>query len=159
MKGTTALFVSGGLALLGGLIAILFPMPASLAVAVFVGWMFLLSGVFGLWVGFSDPAVRRLHLAVNGEVIPLITGQPAEPIVLQSLDVNVTWTNRFTLTPTDAQTKLGAPLFQTNANVTKVSFTFFITTIWTNSQIRFPNRLIICAVLVISNSTHLDISS
>ena len=80
----------------------------------------------GLWVGFSDPAVRRLHLAVNGEVIPLITGQPSGPIALQALDVNVTWTNRFTLTPSDAQTKLGAPLFQTNANL-KVDFRWFET--------------------------------
>lgn len=80
----------------------------------------------GLWVGFSDPTVRRLHLAVNGEVIPLITGQPSGPIALQALDVNVTWTNRFTLIPADAQTKLGAPLFQTNANL-KVDFRWFET--------------------------------
>ncbi|MGD9916463.1 MAG: HdeD family acid-resistance protein [Paenirhodobacter sp.] len=74
MKGTTALFVSGGLALLGGLIAILFPLPASLAVAVFVGWMFLLSGVLGLWAGFSDTTIPARGWLMLFALLQLVVG-------------------------------------------------------------------------------------
>ena len=48
MKGTTSLIVSGALALAGGAIALIFPLPASLAVTLFVGWAFLFSGALGL---------------------------------------------------------------------------------------------------------------
>lgn len=74
MKGTTALFTAGGLALLGGLVAILFPLPASLAVAVFVGWMFLLSGVLGLWAGFSDPAMPSRGWLMLFGLLQLVVG-------------------------------------------------------------------------------------
>ncbi len=74
MKGATALILAGGLALLGGFAALIFPLPASLAVAVLVGWMFLLSGVFGLWAGFSDPAMPgRVWLMLFG-LLQLVVG-------------------------------------------------------------------------------------
>lgn len=54
MKGNTALIISGAIALIAGVIALVFPLPASLAVAIFVAWGFVLSGVLGLWAVFSN---------------------------------------------------------------------------------------------------------
>ncbi len=71
----------------------------------------------GLWVGISDPEPRQLYLTVYGEVTPLVTGQPDGPIPLEAADVNVIWTNRFTLIPTDERTRLGAPQVETDANL------------------------------------------
>ena len=55
MKSSTLSIVAGVLALIGGVIALAFPLPAGLALTVYVGWALVLSGVFGLWTGFSDP--------------------------------------------------------------------------------------------------------
>ena len=54
MKGSTSLIIAGIVALVAGIIALVFPLPASLAVAIFVGWGFVFSGVMGLWAAFSD---------------------------------------------------------------------------------------------------------
>lgn len=54
MKGSTALIIAGVVALIGGIVALAFPLPASLAVAIFVGWAFVVSGALGLWAAFSD---------------------------------------------------------------------------------------------------------
>ena len=74
MKGTTSLFVAGTLALLGGLVAILFPLPASLAVAVFVGWLFLFSGVLALWAGFSDRTIPARGWLMGFGLLDLVVG-------------------------------------------------------------------------------------
>ena len=54
MKGSTFGIIAGVLALLGGIFALVFPLPAGLTVAVFVAWSFVLSGAFGLWAVFAD---------------------------------------------------------------------------------------------------------
>ena len=54
MKASTLAIVAGVLALIGGIIALIFPLPAGLALTVFIGWAFIVSGVVGLWAGFSD---------------------------------------------------------------------------------------------------------
>ena len=54
MKGSTALIIAGIVALVAGIVALAFPLPASLAVTFFVGWAFLISGGLGLWAAFSD---------------------------------------------------------------------------------------------------------
>ncbi|WP_283176756.1 DUF308 domain-containing protein [Gemmobacter sp. 24YEA27] len=54
MKGSTTSILAGVLAVIAGLIALIFPLPASLAVAVFVGLAFLISGALGLFAAFSD---------------------------------------------------------------------------------------------------------
>jgi len=74
MKGTTSLFTAGTLALLGGLAAILFPMPASLAAVVFVGWLFLFSGVFALWAGFSDKTIPARGWLMGFGLLDLVIG-------------------------------------------------------------------------------------
>lgn len=59
MKGSTALILAGILALIGGIVALVFPLPASLAVTVFVGWSFILSGALGMWAAFSDAGMAH----------------------------------------------------------------------------------------------------
>lgn len=59
MKGSTALIISGAIALIAGIVALVFPLPASLAVAMFVAWGFVFSGVMGLWAVFSNAAVTN----------------------------------------------------------------------------------------------------
>lgn len=53
MKGSTALIAAGVLALVAGIAALAFPLPASLAVTALVGWAFVISGALGLWAVFS----------------------------------------------------------------------------------------------------------
>ncbi|MEI7898708.1 MAG: DUF1573 domain-containing protein [bacterium] len=70
-----------------------------------------------LWVNFDDPAQRIVRLNVYGEVLPLFTGLPTEPIALQSQDTHVVWTNRFTLVSRRAEFRLGTPQIETNSNL------------------------------------------
>lgn len=57
MKRSTALTIAGIVSILAGIFALVFPLPASIAVTIFVGWSFLLSGVLGLWAAFSSPGL------------------------------------------------------------------------------------------------------
>lgn len=74
MKGATSLIVSGALALIGGIIALIFPLPASLAVTLFVGWAFLISGAIGLWAAFSDKEMPSRGWAGAFALLDLIVG-------------------------------------------------------------------------------------
>ncbi|KFI28920.1 HdeD family acid-resistance protein [Paenirhodobacter enshiensis] len=74
MKGTTSLIVSGALALAGGAIALIFPLPASLAVTLFVGWAFLFSGALGLWSVFSDKEMPSRGWAAAFALLDLVVG-------------------------------------------------------------------------------------
>ena len=74
MKGTTVLIISGILALLGGFAALVFPLPASLAVTVFVGWAFLISGALGLWAAFSDKAMPHRGWSGFFALVDLVVG-------------------------------------------------------------------------------------
>ena len=71
-------------------------------------------GVFerGLWVNFSGGDRQRVYLAVAGEVVPLFGGVPSDPVILKSRDLNVVWTNRYTLTPSEAGLRLGTPVVE-----------------------------------------------
>ena len=71
-------------------------------------------GVFerGVWVNFSGAARQRVYLSLAGEVIPLFSGVPPDPVILKSRDLNVVWTNRYTLTPSEAGLLLGAPIVE-----------------------------------------------
>ncbi len=71
----------------------------------------------GLWVHFDDPAKTRVLLNVSGEVIPAFTGAPFETLILRSRDTSVVWTNRCTLTATEAGFRLGSPQIETNAQL------------------------------------------
>ena len=71
-------------------------------------------GVFerGLWVNFSGGDQQRVYLAVAGEVVPLFSGVPSDPVILKSRDLNVVWTNRYTLTPSEAGLRLDPPVVE-----------------------------------------------
>jgi len=71
----------------------------------------------GLWVSFSGASLRRVHLAVNGEVRPLFEGLPSVPISFQSAEMSAVWTNRYVLTPTEAGIRLDSPKVGSNGNV------------------------------------------
>lgn len=74
MKGSTFSVIAGVLALLGGIFALIFPLPAGLTVAVFVAWAFVISGAFGLWAAFADKDMTgRLWVALMA-LIELVLG-------------------------------------------------------------------------------------
>lgn len=65
MKGSTTCLTIGALALLGGLIALIFPFFASLAATGTVGATFLFLGVIGLYAALADSGLRdRLWLGL-----------------------------------------------------------------------------------------------
>ncbi len=74
MKGTTFLVIAGILALLGGFGALIFPLPASLAVTVLVGWAFLISGVVGLWAAFSGNDMSHRGWAGLFSLLDIVVG-------------------------------------------------------------------------------------
>lgn len=59
MRSSTLLIAAGILALIAGVAALAFPLPASLAVTVLTGWAFLISGVLGLWAAFSNEGLQH----------------------------------------------------------------------------------------------------
>ncbi|WP_371168865.1 HdeD family acid-resistance protein [Aliiroseovarius sp. 2305UL8-7] len=52
MKSSTGLVLIGVLALAGGILALVNPFAASISVEIFLGWLFLISGAFGLASAF-----------------------------------------------------------------------------------------------------------
>ncbi|MDD4018741.1 MAG: DUF1573 domain-containing protein, partial [Kiritimatiellae bacterium] len=80
---------------------------------------FQVQGVFerGLWVNFAGGDRQRVYLAVAGEVVPLFRGVPSDPVILKSRDLNVVWTNRYTLTPSEAGLCLGAPVVEAHGRL------------------------------------------
>lgn len=74
MTGKTSLYVSGALALICGIIALIFPLPASLAVTLFVGWAFLISGVIGLWAAFSDKTLASRGWTAAYSALNVVVG-------------------------------------------------------------------------------------
>jgi uncharacterized membrane protein HdeD (DUF308 family) len=74
MKGSTVSLIAGALALLAGMIALVFPLPASLAVTVFVGASFLVSGAFGLFGAFSDSSLPQRGWIALFAALQLVLG-------------------------------------------------------------------------------------
>ncbi|NPD14301.1 hypothetical protein HOY34_03690 [Xinfangfangia sp. D13-10-4-6] len=74
MKGSTASIVAGALAFIAGLIALIFPLPASLAVTVFVGVAFLVAGALGLFAAFSDSEMPSRGWVMLFALMQLILG-------------------------------------------------------------------------------------
>ena len=65
----------------------------------------------GVWLITNDPVNPKILFKVTGEVLPLFTGVPTEPIVLQSENEGGAFTNKFTLKGADPKYTLGEPKF------------------------------------------------
>ena len=74
MKGSTTALIAGALALLGGIIALIFPLPAGLAVTTFVGAAFLVAGVISLFSAFSNEALPRRGWVAFFALLQIILG-------------------------------------------------------------------------------------
>lgn len=74
MKGSTISLIAGGLALVGGIVALVFPLPAGLAITTFAGAAFLVSGAFGLFAAFSDRALPRRGWVAALSALQLLLG-------------------------------------------------------------------------------------
>lgn len=74
MKGSTVALIAGVLAFLGGIVALVFPLPVGLAVATFVGAAFLVSGAFGLFAAFSDKTLPRRGWVGAFSALQLVLG-------------------------------------------------------------------------------------
>jgi len=65
MSSSTGALWGGVLAILGGIVALLFPLPTGLAITAFTGIAFLISGALGLFTAFRDSTMQhRLWLGL-----------------------------------------------------------------------------------------------
>jgi hypothetical protein len=76
-----------------------------------------------LWVQTDDVRNPRILLSVVGTVRSLFSGLPPMPVRLVAQDARASWTNRYTLTPSDEGLVLGAPQIATNDLLMSVSVT------------------------------------
>lgn len=74
MKGSTIALFAGVLALMGGIIALLFPLPAGLAVTTFTGVAFLIAGALGLFGAFSHKDMPRRGWVAFIALLQLVLG-------------------------------------------------------------------------------------
>lgn len=90
MKATTLTIVTGALALLGGIAALAFPLPASLAVTAFVAVFFLIGGAGGLYAGVFDADLPRRGWVLAFGLVQVVLGvwllaRPFEALVSLTL--------------------------------------------------------------------------
>ncbi len=74
MKPATIMIIAGVLALIGGFVALLFPLPASLAVTVLVGWVLVVSSAIGLYAAVFERALPSRGWAIVFNLIELAVG-------------------------------------------------------------------------------------
>ncbi|MDR0808949.1 MAG: DUF308 domain-containing protein [Gemmobacter sp.] len=74
MKASTISILAGLALLAGGLVALLFPLPASLAVTVFIGAVFLVGGVSELYAGLFDAFLPGRWWMVASGLLSLVLG-------------------------------------------------------------------------------------
>lgn len=74
MLNATYLIVAGIIALIGGAVALIFPLPASLAVTVFVGWVLIVISALGLFAVFSEKTLPLRGWAAFFSFVELVAG-------------------------------------------------------------------------------------
>ena len=74
MKSWLILVLAGLVALVGGVIALVFPLPTSLAITVLVGWIFLFSGALGLFASFANASMPNRGWMVFQGFLMLVAG-------------------------------------------------------------------------------------
>lgn len=80
MKNSTALLAAGALCLVGGILALTYPFTASLSVEMFLGWMFLITGVLGLAGALRMNANRLWPLLMSAAMIFLGVFMLTDPL-------------------------------------------------------------------------------
>ncbi|WP_407174164.1 HdeD family acid-resistance protein [Bradyrhizobium sp. STM 3562] len=89
-----AFLIEGILLVILGLAAIIVPPLASLAVTIFLGWMFLISGIAGLMLTFWARAMPGFWWSLISAILAIIAGvillaQPAQGIYALTLVIGV----------------------------------------------------------------------
>ena len=74
MKAATTMIIAGALALIAGIVALIFPLPASLAVTVLVGWSLLIASALGLYAALADKLMPSRGWAVFFNLLELAIG-------------------------------------------------------------------------------------
>ena len=74
MKAATTMIIAGALALIAGIIALIFPLPASLAVTVLVGWSLLIASALGLYAALADKLMPSRGWAVFFNLLEMAIG-------------------------------------------------------------------------------------
>ncbi|HHL21677.1 MAG TPA: hypothetical protein ENJ52_09135 [Aliiroseovarius sp.] len=74
MKAATTMIIAGALALIAGIVALIFPLPASLAVTVLVGWSLLIASALGLYAALADKLMPGRGWAVFFNLLELAVG-------------------------------------------------------------------------------------
>ncbi|WP_147126707.1 HdeD family acid-resistance protein [Shimia ponticola] len=72
MTSPRLMLISGVFLIVGGFVALLAPLAASLAATLSVGWFFLIQGGVGLWAAFQDATDRWWQLAMG--VLGIVLG-------------------------------------------------------------------------------------
>src|SRR5215204_2986417 len=73
-RGWKGLMVVGILAIVAGCVAILVPAVASVATAIFIGWVLLIAGAFLVAGAFAAPSIGTVLLRLVWAVLTLIVG-------------------------------------------------------------------------------------
>ena len=74
MKSSTITVVAGAVALTIGIGALIYPLISGLAVTLLVGWGFTLSGILGMWGGFSDKGLPHRGWVFFLGLVELVLG-------------------------------------------------------------------------------------
>lgn len=74
MKISTVTLLAGVLALLGGLVALVFPLPVGLGVVAFTGAAFLIAGAMGLFGAFRDANLPNRIWVAAFSLMELVLG-------------------------------------------------------------------------------------
>ncbi len=74
MKPQNSLILAGALALIAGIIALIFPLPASLAVTVLLGWGLVIASALGLYAALSDKLMPSRGWAIFFNILELAIG-------------------------------------------------------------------------------------
>lgn len=74
MRFANGMILAGALAIIAALLALIFPLPASLAVTVFVGWTLVVVSAFGLYAAFADRLMLSRGWAIFFNLLELAVG-------------------------------------------------------------------------------------
>ncbi|SEQ11808.1 DUF308 domain-containing protein [Thalassovita taeanensis] len=80
MRGTTLLLITGLLALAAGVVALIYPLAASVAVSLLIGWSFAVLGALLLLAGLTAPGWRVVQIILGVLMMLLGVSLLADPL-------------------------------------------------------------------------------